>query len=80
MKHQVEPAEPERKSAGRHIEISAWWHEYVRVETDRFLLLVLIVVLLWHDPGGDLKMVLGALIMAIQNNRYPRQPSPQSKG
>jgi hypothetical protein len=38
------------------------------------LLLGLILLLLHHDPTGDLKIVIGALVMAIQNNRYARQP------
>lgn len=49
----------------------AWWKEFVRVESGRLMLFALVLVLLYRDPGGDLlKMVLGALVMAIQNNRY----------
>jgi hypothetical protein len=48
----------------------AWMKEFLRVETDKFILLLLVMMFLFYDPGGDLKMVLGALIMAIQNNRY----------
>jgi hypothetical protein len=47
-----------------------WFKEFIRVETDKFILVLLVLVFLHRDPGGDLKMVLGALIMAIQNNRY----------
>ena len=47
-----------------------WIEEFLRVETDKFILLLLVMMFLFYDPGGDLKMVLGALIMAIQSNRY----------
>jgi hypothetical protein len=42
------------------------------VEADRFVLLLLVMMFMIHDPGGDLKTVLGALVMAVQNNRYRR--------
>lgn len=58
-----------------------WWKEFIRVETDKFLLVFLVAVFLRHDPGGKLDMVLGALLMAIQNNRYARAPyTPPAKG
>ena len=47
-----------------------WWQEYIRVETDRFMLLILVFTFLCFDPGGDLKMVLGALVYSLQNNRF----------
>lgn len=51
-----------------------WWQEFIRVETDKFLLLALIVAFMhWHDPD-DLHLALGALVMAIQNARYQARP------
>jgi len=56
-----------------------WFKEFIRVETDKFLLFALLLVLMHFDPGGgDMKMVLGALLMAIQNNRYARVPPGKS--
>jgi len=51
-----------------------FWQEYIRVETDRFLLLILVFIFLGYDPGGDLKMVLGALVYSLQNNRFQSRP------
>jgi hypothetical protein len=54
-----------------------WFADYVRVETDRFLLFVLVLLLMWrHAPENYISMVLGAFIMAIQNNRYSRDRVP----
>jgi len=55
--------------------VGGWLKEYLRVETDKFLLFVLIVYFFHYDPHGDLiKIVLGALVMATQNNRYSAHP------
>jgi hypothetical protein len=54
-----------------------WGKELIRVELDRILLFALILLFFHYDPRGeDLKLVLGALLMAIQHNRYPRSPAP----
>jgi hypothetical protein len=60
-----------------------WFKEFVRVETDKFILVLLIVMFLKNHDPGHLDLVLGALIMAIQNNRYASRPQvtpPKNEG
>jgi len=56
-------------------DLGAWFREFIRVETDRFLLFVLTLVLIVrHAPDAYVMAVVGGLIMSIQNSRYPRDP------
>jgi len=50
-----------------------FWREFIRVETDRILLVVLFVFMSFNHSSDTLKAaVLGALGMSITQQRYSR--------
>lgn len=51
-----------------------FWREYIRVETDRFILAALILVLHFvHAPDSWVLPLIGGLVMSIQNQRFNRR-------
>jgi hypothetical protein len=50
------------------------WREFIRVETSKFLLAVLVVVLIVkHAPEYYTGAALGALLILIEGRRYGRR-------
>lgn len=53
---------------GRH---EPFWHEVVRVQFDKGMLLLLAVLLhLWHAPNDMQATAIGGLIVLIQGQRF----------
>lgn len=52
------------------VESKSFWQEFLRVECDKFLLLVLIVFLWKVGQFEMMKYVVGGLIVAINHNRF----------
>lgn len=51
-----------------------FWREFIRVETDRFVLAALIIVLHFvHAPDSWVLPLIGGLVMSIQNQRFNRR-------
>lgn len=48
-----------------------FWREFIRVQSDKFILLGLILVLhLWHAPENIQSAAIGGLIVLIQGQRF----------
>jgi hypothetical protein len=62
-----------KAAAARRALPSDFWREFIRVETDRFILVALIIYL--HHAGASESLqgaAIGALAMSIQAQRYKR--------
>lgn len=59
------PAKPPPLPAG------SFWREFVRVQSDKFILLGLILLLhFWHAPDTIQSAAVGGLIVLIQGQRF----------
>lgn len=59
--------------AGKNVSESTslnFWHEFLRVQSDKIILLMLIAFLHYVHADEQLKYVIGALIVLIQGQRF----------
>jgi len=55
--------------------VSDFWKEFLRVNCDKFVLLVLILLMLHlHSDERLIYLALGGLVGAITHNRWQRNP------